>query len=103
MRDFGDQDHDMDLDDPSRWLPVPGEGSDEPYRDMQHFIATVTDVRLAQRLADAIHGRGAFRRFYDIIATAPTEHTRWQRYSDDTRLGRARSWLADHGYEPASQ
>jgi hypothetical protein len=79
MRDFGDQDDDMDLDDPSRWLPVPGEGSDEPYRDMQHFIATVTDVRLAQRLADSIHGRAAFRRFYDIIATAPTEHTRWQR------------------------
>jgi hypothetical protein len=98
-----DPDEDIDLDDPNRWLAVPGEGSDDPYRDMQHFIATVTDPRLAQRLTKSIEGRGAFRRFHDVIATAPTEHTRWQRYSDDARLGRARSWLADHGYQPAIQ
>jgi hypothetical protein len=70
---------------------------------MQQFIATITDPDLAQRLADAIDGRGAFRRFYNVIATDPSEHTRWQRYSDDARLGRARSWLAEHGYQPAPQ
>jgi len=101
MLDLGGEDDDADFDDRTRWLPVAGEGSDEPYRDMQHFIATVTDPRLAQRLTNAIDGRGAFRRFYDVIASEPTEHTRWQRYSDDARLGRARSWLADHGYQPA--
>jgi hypothetical protein len=101
MRDFTGEDADTDFDDSTRWLPVPGEGSDEAYRDMQHFIATVDDQRLATRLADASQGRGAFRRFYDMIATDPAEHTRWQRYSDDARLGHARSWLADHGYQPA--
>ena len=99
-RDFGDED-DADFDDRSRWLPVPGEGSAEPYRDMQHFIATVPDAGLARRLSDAIDERRPFRHFYDVIATAPAEHTRWQRYSDDARLGRARSWLADNGYQPA--
>jgi hypothetical protein len=103
MLDVGGEDEDTDLDDRSRWLPVAGEGSDEPYRDMQHYIATVTDPDLAGRLTDATDGRGAFRRFYDVIATAPAEHTRWQRYSDDARLGRARNWLADHGYHPAIQ
>ena len=93
-------DDEDDIEDRSRWLPVPGEGSDEPYRDMRHFVATVTDSRLAQQLDHAIEGRGAFRRFYDVIATNPAEHTRWQRYSDDARLGRARSWLGDHGYRP---
>ena len=61
----------------------------------------MTDPRLSEQLSDAIDGRGAFRRFYDLIATTPPEDTRWQRYSDDARLGRARSWLADHGYQPA--
>jgi hypothetical protein len=103
MLDNGDPDDDTDLEDRSRWLPVAGAGSDESYRDMRQFIATVPDPRLAQRLTDAIDGRGAFRRFYDVIATAPGEHTRWQRYSDDARLGRARSWLADHGYKPATR
>ena len=71
--------------------------------DIQNLIATVTDSRLAQRLVDAIDGRGAFRRFYNIIDSDPAEHTRWQRYSDDARLGRARGWLADHGYQPIPQ
>jgi Uncharacterised protein family (UPF0158) len=100
MLDDADLDNDTDFEDRSRWLAVPGEGSDEPYRDMQHFIATVTDPGLAQRLTHAINGRGAFRRFHDLVATAPTEHTRWQRFSDDKRLGRTRKWLADHGYQP---
>ena len=65
MLDNRDPDENTDLEDRSRWLPVPGEGSDAPYRDMRHFIATVPDPRLAQRLTDAIDGRGAFRRFYD--------------------------------------
>jgi len=101
MRDWDGEDADTDFDDGSRWLAVPGEGSAEAYRDMQHFITTVNDPRLAERLAHAIEGRGAFRRFYDTIATNPAEHTRWQRHSDDARLGRARSWLADQGYQPA--
>ena len=100
MLDSGDLDDNPDLEDRSRWLPVAGEGSDAPYRVMRRFIATVPDPRLAQQLTDAIDGRGAFRRFYDVIATEPGEHTRWQRYTDDARLGRARSWLADHGYQP---
>jgi Uncharacterised protein family (UPF0158) len=70
---------------------------------MRHFIATVPDPRLARRLSEAIDGRGAFRRFYDTIATAPAEPTRWQRYNDDARLGRARIWLADHGYQPVGK
>ena len=103
MLDNGDPDEDKDREDRGRWLPVAGEGSDAPYRDMRQFIATVPDPRLAQRLTDAINGCGAFRRFYGVIATAPGEHTRWQRYSDDARLGRARRWLADHGYRPTTR
>jgi hypothetical protein len=104
MLDFtDDEDADPDFGDTRRWLPVPGEGSDEPYRDMRRFIATVTDPDLARRLANAIDSRGAFRCFYDVIATDPSEHTRWQRYSDDARLGRARSWLAEFHYQPATQ
>jgi hypothetical protein len=93
----------MDTDDESRWLPVAGEGSDAAYRDMEQFTTTVTDRDLAGRLTRSIQGRGAFRRFYDTIASDPGEHTRWQRYSDDARIGRARNWLANHGYQPATR
>jgi hypothetical protein len=55
-------------DDPERWLVVYGEGSREGYRDMELFIASVEDPGRAERLAVAIRGRGAFRRFKDELA-----------------------------------
>ena len=58
----GEEDEDT-ADDPERWLAVHGEGSREGYRDMELFIASVEDPGRADRLAVAIRGRGAFRRF----------------------------------------
>lgn len=45
-------------------------------------------------------GRGAFRRFKEELATRPELLTRWYSFSDDLQRGRARSWLADHGFTP---
>ena len=92
-------DLDIDLDDDTRWLFLPGEGSDEAYRDLQRFIATIEDNDLAARLTDAIAGRGAFRRFRSVLERDPAQFTRWHRFDGDAQLGHARSWLADHGYQ----
>src|SRR5581483_5768485 len=53
----------LDLDDDDRWLWVHCEGSSDGYRDMQAFIATLSDPSQADRLEIAIQGKGAFRRF----------------------------------------
>ena len=50
----GEEDDD-DADDPERWLPVPGEGSREGYRDMELFIASVEDPGRAERLTHRDH------------------------------------------------
>jgi hypothetical protein len=100
MTDFGVADDlDVDFSDETRWLFVAGEGSHEAHRDLQRFIGTVQDEGLATRLNDAIEGRGAFRRFRSVLEHHPAEFTRWHRFDADARLGHARSWLADHGYE----
>ena len=44
---------------PDRWLFVGPEGSDEGYRDMENFVATVDEADRADRLGIAIDGRGA--------------------------------------------
>jgi hypothetical protein len=85
-------------DDPERWLAVDGEGSREGYRDMELFIASVEDPGRAERLAVAIRGRGAFRRFKDELACWPGELERWHAFSEERQRGRARSWLAASGY-----
>jgi len=85
-------------DDPERWLWVHCEGSRDGYRDMEWFIADLDDADFADRLARAISGRGAFRRFKDRLSERPDLLTRWYAFSNDRHRGRARSWLAAEGY-----
>jgi hypothetical protein len=87
-------------DDDQRWLEVACEGSRASYRDIEMFIDGVDDGRVADRLARAIHGRGAFRRFKDALADSDDLLGRWYGFSDDRHRGRARAWLAERGYTP---
>ncbi|HEY3015222.1 MAG TPA: UPF0158 family protein [Nocardioides sp.] len=87
-------------DDPDRWLWVHCEGSRDGYRDMVWFIEELDDPTLADRLARAISGRGAFRRFKDTLFDQPDLVSRWYAFSSDRQRGRARSWLAAEGYTP---
>jgi hypothetical protein len=95
-------DDEMDFDDRDRWLVIVPEGSQAAYRDMTSFIDTLADPNMIERLERAIHGRGAFGRFRDTLSAAPAEFTRWHRFSADRQRGRARAWLAQHGYQPAA-
>jgi hypothetical protein len=94
---FGEE---FDFDNNTRWLIVWGQGPQERYGDMRTFIATVDDPDLAGRLERAIQGNNAFRKFWSVLDRYPDELTRWHRYSDDARIGRARAWLASQGYQP---
>ncbi|MGH3191349.1 MAG: UPF0158 family protein [Streptosporangiaceae bacterium] len=96
-RETGQEDED-ESDDPDKWLWVHCEGSRDGYRDMERFIGTVRDPGRADRLEIAFSGRGAFRRFKDVLARWPGELDRWYAFSAERQRGRARAWLADAGY-----
>jgi len=51
-----------------RYERIPRVESHEGYEDMEDFIATVEDEHLAELLEVAINGKGAFRRFKDVLA-----------------------------------
>ncbi|MBN0046921.1 hypothetical protein JS756_22955 [Streptomyces actuosus] len=86
--------------DPERWLYVPALGSTAGYRDMELFIEEVEDAALADRLRIALGGRGAFRRFKDVLAGDERSWSRYHRFRDERQRGRARAWLAEEGYCP---
>ena len=90
-----------DWEDPDAWLHVTPLGSRDGYRDMELFVSTVTDRRLAGRLERSLQGRGVFRRFRDVLEHEPHEFDRWRVFSDERTRGRARAWLAEEGYRPA--
>ena len=92
---------DDDADDPERWLWIHNQGSRAGYRDMVDFVRTVADPGRADRLEIALQGRGAFRRFKDVLARWPGELERWFAFSEERQRGRARAWLAEEGYTVA--
>ena len=94
----GEDDEDYDEDYEDKWLRVHCEGSRDSYRDMRVFLRSVDDDRLADRLSDALRGRGAFRRFKDVLADEPGGLDDWFAFSAERPRGRARFWLADAGY-----
>jgi hypothetical protein len=84
----------------TRYLGLPEADSQEAYRDMERFIATVQDESLQNRLWRAIEGRGAFRRFKDVLATHYHEQKRWYAFHDERLEARMRGWLEAQGIEP---
>ncbi len=92
---------DDDADDQERWLWIHNQGSRAGYRDMVDFARTFDDPGRADRLEIALQGRGAFRRFKDVLARWPGELERWFAFSEERQRGRARAWLAEEGYTVA--
>jgi Uncharacterised protein family (UPF0158) len=67
------------------------------YQDMADFAEAVTDDRAGRRLARAIQGRGAFRRFKDELHEEhPDLLPAWYAFRDARARRRAVQWLADN-------
>jgi len=83
-----------------RIVRVPRTESREGYRDMEDFIDTVEDARLADLLSSAIRGRGAFRRFKDVLLDHEPERQRWFAFKNRRDEQRVVDWLESLGIEP---
>jgi len=70
------------------------------YGWMAEFAASATESRLRDRLEVALAGRGAFRRFRDVLAQYPGERERWFAFRDKRVREAVTDWLAEHGIEP---
>ncbi len=90
----------IEADTEGRYLEVPVQDSREGYRDMEDFIETVGDSRLHDLLWVAIDGRGAFRRFKDVLLRYPQERERWFAFSAERNRLRVREWLEENEIEP---
>jgi hypothetical protein len=69
-------------------------------RDMEDFLAHVTNPRAQDRLSRAVSSRDP-QRFRDAVSAFPDLRERWRRFADERRQRRAIAWLADEGVIPA--
>ena len=74
--------------------------SREQYKWMERFVVGVTDEALRERLVIAIDGKGAFRRFKDVLLNYPTERERWFSYRGDLLHWHMQKWLEKEQLTP---
>jgi hypothetical protein len=82
-----------------RYITIPNAESYEGYQDMEDFIETVKEVKLREKLCNAINRKGAFRRFKDVLNSYPKDRERWFRFKDEKVMERVNEWLEDEEIE----
>ena len=78
------------------YLRVDPVSSREQYRWMERFIPMVEDLELRGRLNQAIDGKGAFRRFKDVLMAHAEERERWFTYRSERLKTFMDAWLGAH-------
>jgi hypothetical protein len=80
-----------------QYLRIDPVSSREQYRWMERFIASVEESELKRKLNQAIDGKGAFRRFKDVLMTFPVDRERWFTFRSERLRSCMEAWLAAHG------
>lgn len=101
LEDFPDWQHDAmriarDIVETDHYLPFPDRFEVNEYRIMERFCHSVDDDDMRDDLCDAIHGRGAFRRFKDSMQAYGIAEA-WYRYRDEALREIAIAWCEEHG------
>jgi hypothetical protein len=76
--------------------------SREQYRWMEEFIETVDESNLKDKLNIAIDGKGAFRRFKDVLVGYPAERERWFAKRAIKLRAHMKEWLAAKRISPTN-
>lgn len=78
------------------YLRVEPVSSREQYRWMERFIATVEESEFRDKLVQAIDGKGAFRRFKDVLMSYPVDRERWFAFRSERLRACMEGWLGAH-------
>lgn len=84
----------------ANYLRIDPVSSREQYRWMERYIPMVDDVELRAKLAVSIDGKGAFRRFKDVLMSYGTERERWFAFRSERLRIFMEAWLNAHALRP---
>ena len=80
----------------ANYLRVDPVSSREQYRWMERFIPLVEEPELKAKLGAAIDGKGAFRRFKDVLMTYNADRERWFAFRSERLKTFMEAWLNAH-------
>jgi hypothetical protein len=85
---------------PERFEEIPKYESREEYDLMCRFTDSVDEEDIRQRLDVALQGKGAFRRFRDVVFPYPDLKEKWFSMRQQALLEEALAWFESLGIEP---
>ena len=85
------------------YLRIDPVSSREQYRWMERFIPMVENPELADKLTQAIDGKGAFRRFKDVLMAYGPERERWFSFRSERLRIFMEAWLNAHALNPVAR
>ena len=86
---------------PERFVAIERLGSKRHYQLMARWASTVGEEDLRARLDIALVGKGAFRRFREVVSAYPDLEASWRASEQEALLDIALRWLRDDlGIEP---
>jgi len=85
------------------YLRIEPVSSREQYRWMERYIPMVEDKELQIKLTRAIDGKGAFRRFKDVLMSYGPERERWFSFRSERLRIFMEAWLNAHALNPVKR
>jgi hypothetical protein len=87
----------------ANYLRIDPVSSREQYRWMERYIPMVEDPDLQAKLNQAIDGKGAFRRFKDVLMSYGPERERWFAFRSERLRIFMEAWLSAHALNPVAR
>lgn len=85
------------------YLRIDPVSSREQYRWMERFIPMVEDNDLRAKLGHAIDGKGAFRRFKDVLMSYGADREKWFTFRSERLRTFMEAWLTAHAIRPTAR
>jgi hypothetical protein len=83
----------------ANYLRIDPVSSREQYRWMERFIPMVDEGELRTKLTQAIDGKGAFRRFKDVLMSFAADRERWFAFRSERLRTFMEAWLTAHAIQ----
>lgn len=85
------------------YLRIDPVSSREQYRWMERFIPMVDEGELRTKLVQAIDGKGAFRRFKDVLMSYSADRERWFAFRSERLRTFMEAWLTAHAVKATAR
>jgi hypothetical protein len=85
------------------YLRIDPVSSREQYRWMERFIPMVDEGELKTKLSQAIDGKGAFRRFKDVLMSFAADRERWFTFRSERLRTFMEAWLSAHAIQAVAR